>query len=269
MSNLPTKQTDFGELIRAGFQLFRANIGDIIGIVVIQVITLSALLLLVLSILFSLMAEQEYQQPGYGMLVVFILAVLVIFSICLIFPLAYIKKFQAQVDGESLKGKHALRHSLQYLKNLLLWSLLYSVIILYILFVIFLSRYSALFLVFSIPGFAGLIFFSMGIFLIVLDEFGPIAAAQQSYRLVRDNWWRTVLYLLSTSVTLLFVYLAIVIPITIVFTFMIWLVPLLIGALNIIYALLLSALLPLFIALLFPFYIDLKKSKSTDVKLVP
>lgn len=94
MSSLPTAPANFGELLLAGFRLFQTSIKDIIGIVALQVITMTTLLLVAISVLFNLMATSTEGLAGYGTLAAIILAVLVICSICLIFPVAISKNFK-------------------------------------------------------------------------------------------------------------------------------------------------------------------------------
>lgn len=141
---------------------------------------------------------------------------------------------------------------------MLFWLVVYSINILYLLLINTLAQHSVLLLPFAIPGFIFLVSLSMGPFLIVVEEHGAIEAIKQSYLLVRGRWWRTALYLIIASIITILIYLAISIPFSFIFAIISGANPMLIGALGIINSLVFCSLLPLLIALIFPFFCELK-----------
>jgi len=253
------------ELIIAGLGLFWHNLKNIIGLIAIQMITMSILLLFIVMILLNLMAESTPEQVGYGALLGVLVGIFICLSVCLVFPVAYLKKFMAAQSNETIATRVSLLHGLTYIKPLLIWFLIYFVIAGGLLLTLSLSQRSLLFFPLTIPGIIFLVSLCLSPFLIILEDQGPLQAIKQSHKMVWRQWWRTAGYLIVAGISVLLVFLAIALPFTFVFAILSAAIPLFIGALNIIYALILSALLPLFIALVYPCYLATKSHKQSIV----
>ncbi|MDH5408809.1 MAG: hypothetical protein OEZ33_08910 [Gammaproteobacteria bacterium] len=246
------------ELLFAGFKLFWANLKNIAGVIAIQMLTLSFLLLIVVIAILNLAADSTGDALGYGPLIGLLVGIYICLSICLIFPVAYIKKFHALDNNHAVETRVSLLQGLSYVKPLLIWFTLYFLILTYTLLMAALVQRSLIFLPLIIPGIVFVVSLCLSPFFIVHDDMTATSAIKQSHLTVWRSWWKMAGYLFIAIISVMLVYFSIALPFTFFFGILSAAIPLLIGALSLFNALILSALLPFLIALIYPYYLATK-----------
>ncbi|MDH5650937.1 MAG: hypothetical protein OEZ39_03580 [Gammaproteobacteria bacterium] len=238
--------------------MFRSSLRQIMSAISIQIITTIFMYLALLALIFNVLIQPDMQQPGIGLILFFVFFLLIVVGIMLIFPLIYIRKYQAHTLGETIKIRHIIQHSLPILRNFLLWTMGYIVII-YLVLLALLSKNTLMILLLFMPGLFALIAFSMSPFLLVLDSANLTVSLKGSLDMLKGNWLRTAIYLLLVYISLFVCYLLINQILVFFFQYILLVTPYADALLKVTNALLATALLPLFIALIYAYYIDLEK----------
>ena len=106
----------------------------------------------------------------------------------------------AILSGNSLRVGAAIAKGYQKIIPLIIWYILYGILV------------AIGFVVLIIPGLYLMVSLMFGVYAIVMEDLGPIAALKKSHELVKGNWWRTTGFLTVIMVILMVVYVAFLFP---------------------------------------------------------
>lgn len=245
MEHQPAIPQPIDDLLRHGFHLFRTGLKEILGILLLQTISILVLFVVLFSLTVSLLDNTAAIpfQPDFILCVV--LSSLVVLAIQLGFIATFTTKFWAIAHHTTTTAAHAYAVGIKKALPLLAWLITYLVLVSLGLVVLF------------VPGLLLMVSLFMGAALIIQDHYSVLAAIKASHQLVWPYLRRTLLYLfLSISITLA-IYFATIYPLGLFISYLTGDNPMLSGIFDLARYALIVMLVPLFVALIIPYYMEL------------
>jgi hypothetical protein len=204
--SLPEKPMDFGETIDTSFRIFGKNFIYIMKVSILfmlPLIAIGVISMLKLSSLFDMMMQISMQSSEptwsdmqnifrfYGVFMAFSL-------ISYIFMLAgkgaVAKAVESIIMGKELRAIDAIGFSLKKIFQIIVSAFVSSLMI------------TVGFIFCFIPGIIIAVYVSFILNTIVLDDFGAFGAIDQSFRMMKKNFWQVLLIILVLSLLYQFVY---------------------------------------------------------------
>lgn len=276
MFTLATEPQGVGRNLDSGFRLLFAGIGSA-ALLLVFMIVLDAILFVMLGADFFAMMEQiqtgQFPTSGMGKIALF---VVLLYTINIIFSNAMIAKYGAIAYGQEMTIGIAITVGLKKLLPVFAYAILYMLALLVSSIPLFI-----LMSIFPPPGTLAIIGMLIGIippmiisltlilgsYLIIIDDIGIFDALTRSHKLIWGNWWRTAMYLTIIIVIMLAIILAIEVTVGLLIGFIASIGP---GEGGMSYMIVLQAInqlvslafMPVMIALIIPYYHDLKLRKE-------
>ena len=249
MYNLPTQPLGIGKLLDSGFKLFFAGFKNILGLLGIQALlsiaVLGGLIMSILGIISS--NTPDAQDVMLSTIGIFVIAYSVL---SIVFYAGYIAKFNSTANGGSMGLGESLGTGFKKFFPIIFFSILYmlAVVIGSILLII--------------PGIILMISLSLGMYLIVTDNLGPIDALKQSHAYVWGNWWRTLLYISIAGIISMIIYFILLIPFGFIIGFLAQGDPMMLAMIDIMNQFLSFVITPFMVAMFLPLISDLRLRKQ-------
>lgn len=272
MFTLANAPQGIGRNLDTGFRLLFAGIGPAALLLVIMIVIDAILFVAMGSSFFVMMAQVENRQPptgGFGLAILFIFLITIIYLLC---NNAMTAKYGAIAYEREMSLGSAIATGARKIVPVLVYGILYMIVVavssapLAILMGVLQPHgiLAAVIVVLGIipPMILGLSLY-MGPYLIIIDNRGIFESLSASHRLVWGNWWRTALYI----TIILIIMLAVMFAIQFTFGLVIGLVANVGPAngnmsfmivLQVINQLVSMVFMPVVIALLIPYFHDLK-----------
>ncbi len=245
MERTPATPQSIDKLLATGFRLFRTGFRDILGILLTQTISVLALFVVLFSLTMSLYDNSSTTifQPRF--IIGLVMSSLLILAVQLAFIASFTAKFWACAHQTSISSAHAYAVGAQKALPLLAWLISYLLIV-----------WTGIIL-FVVPGLILAVSLFMGAALIIQDHYSTPAAIKTSHKMVWPYLRRTLLYLVLSAGATLIIYFVTLYPLGLFVSYITSHNPMLNGILDIARYALIVMLVPLFIALIIPYYMDL------------
>lgn len=245
MEQMPATPQTIDKLLESGFKLFKSGFKDILGILLTQTITMLVLFVFLFSLTISLYDNTSTDFFQTNFIVCLILSSLLILAVELAFIAAFTAKFWAIVHHSKITSTHAYVVGAAKALPLLAWLITYLLIVTTGLMILF------------IPGLVLIVSLFMGAGLIIQGHFSTIEAIKISHKLVWPYLRRTLLYLAMSALITLAAYFATIFPLGMFISYITNNNPMLSGVIDLARYALIVILVPLFVALIIPYYMDL------------
>jgi MFS family permease len=196
-----------GEMLDAGFRLFRHRFGTLLACVLVPMVPLTILATIIIASTtpdaFDPNAPQPTEDDEIGGLFAGLLIAFVLYGVAAALAVAAcFKTISAAYLGERATAGSSLRHGLRRFLPLVV---AYFVIAIP-------TGFLGIFWIFIIPGVVSIwlgVKWSMTFPAIVAEQAGPFRAMGRSWALTRKSWWRTFATLLVVGIIAVVIYLAI------------------------------------------------------------
>ena len=276
MFTLANEPQGIGRNLDNGFRLLFAGIGSAALLLLIMIIIDAVLFVVMGSGFFAIMGELEKgEMPagGFGLFFLFMALVTVIY---MLFNNAMTAKYGAIAYGQEMSLGSAIGVGARKIIPVLVYGILYILVMAVsslplIVLMALLHPQGLLAMVIIIigsipPMILGLSLY-LGPYLIIIDDKGIIESLSESHKLVWGSWWRTALYL-TIIIVIMF---AVMLAVQLTFGLLIGLVANVgpgdgkmsfLIVLQVVNQLVSLVFMPVLIALLIPYYHDLKLRKE-------
>ena len=246
MEQPPTTPQTVDRLLESGFRLFKTGFKDILGILLTQTISMLGLFVALFSLTISLFDNTSTTLFQTDFIVCLILSCLLLLAVELGFIAAFTSKFWAIIHNSKITSAHAYAVGAQKALPLLVWLISYVLLVATGLMILF------------VPGLVLMVSLFMGAALIIQEHFSTVGALKTSHKLVWPYLRRTLLYLVvSVSITLA-AYFATIFPLGMLISYITNNNPMLSGITDLARYALIVILVPFFVALIIPYYMDLQ-----------
>lgn len=245
--NQPSSHIDTQQLLATGFKLFKTGFREIWTILLTQTLSLLVLFVVLFGITISFFGGSSITTLPTEFVVSLFASILIILLVQLGFIASFTTKFWAIAHGHHSTSSHAYGIGIKKALPLLIWLLLYVLII-----------WTGLFLLF-VPGIILGTTLFMGAALIIQDHHSVPHAFRASHKMVWPYLRVTLFYLLVSAGITLGLYFITLYPLGLFLTYLTTNLPMLHGILDIARYALIVMLVPLFVALIIPFYMELLK----------
>lgn len=274
MFTLANQPQGIGRNLDNGFRLLAAGLGPIALLLLIMIVIDVILFTLFGAGMFTVIAQLQSGQMPAGGLAGFALFFLLFYIVNITFNNAMTAKYGSLAYGTDMTLGQAISTGLKKILPVFAYAILYALIIvaasipLMILIAVLPPQdvigFIAL-VIGMIPPMIVALTLIMGTYLIIIDDVGVFEAISRSHKLVWGNWWRTSLYFAVIMIILF----AVIIAIQLVFGL---LIAVLAGSagenmtfmitLQVVNQLVSMIFMPVMIALMIPYYHDLKLRKE-------
>lgn len=276
MFTLANEPQGIGRNLDNGFRLLFAGIGSAALLLLIMIIIDAVLFVVMGSGFFAIMGElQKGEMPagGFGLFFLFMALVTIIY---MLFNNAMTAKYGAIAYGQEMSLGGAIGIGARKIIPVLVYGILYMLVLAVsslplIVLMALLHPQGLLAMVIIIigsipPMILGLSLY-LGPYLIIIDDKGIFESLSESHKLVWGNWWRTALYL-TIIIVIMF---AVMLAVQLTFGLLIGLVANVgpgdgkmsfLIVLQVVNQLVSLVFMPVLIALLIPYYHDLKLRKE-------
>lgn len=241
----PVAPQSADKLMKNGLSLFIHGFKHILGILLIQTFSIVVLFVLLFSITISFYDSHSSDTVQLKFLISLILSSLFIVTVQLGFIASFTAKFWAIIHNTHITTRLAFKVGIIKSLPLLGWLVIYIAVVA-----------TGLMLLFA-PGLILMTSLFMGVALIIQNHLSPVEAIKISHRLVWPHLRRTMFYIFVSSCITLIVYLMTIYPLGLLITYLIADNPMLVGIIDIARYVLIVMLVPLFVALMIPYYMDL------------
>ena len=276
MFTLANEPQGIGRNLDNGFRLMFAGIGPAALLLVIMIVIEAVLFAVLGSGFFAMMGQMEKGQMPAGGLGMFALFMLLFTIVSMLFNTAMIAKYGAIAYGREMSIGAAIGVGARKLIPVFVYGILYVLAmgisaLPLILLMALLHPQGVLALIIMIAGSIPPMILSLslllGSYLIVIDDAGIIESLKRSHNLVWGNWWRTALYLTIMIVIMIAVMLAVQLS----FGLLIGLIShfgrenggmSIMIVLQVVNQLVAMVFMPVMVALIIPYYHDLKLRKE-------
>lgn len=276
MYTLASQPQGIGRNLDNGFRLMFAGLGGA-ALLLLILIVLDVILFVVFGAgVLGMLAQLEtgqLPQGGYGMFGLFIF---IFYVVNIMFNNAITAKYGAVAYAQDMSIGRAIGVGAKKIIPVFVFAFFYALILLvasiplFILIAIFPPQdiVGAIALIVGlIPPMILALTLIFGTYLIIIDDVGIFEAISRSHKLVWGNWWRTFLYLTILLVILIAVMLTIQITFGLIIGFVASSAP---GEGNMTFMIVMQALnqilslvfIPVMVALLIPYFHDLKLRKE-------
>jgi len=246
MDQAPAALQDTDKLLQTGLRLFKSGFRDILGILLVQTISMLVLIVILFSLTISLYDYTSTDFFQFNFIVSLGLSTLLILMVELGFIAAFTSKFWAIAHQTTITTSHAYRVGINKALPLLIWSLSY------------LSIVAAGLLLLFIPGLILMVSLFMGAALVIQDHYSTLGALKASYHMTWPYLRRTLFYLVISILLTITVYFATIFPLGMLLSYITNNNPMLSGVFDLAKYALIVMLVPLFVALIIPYYMDLR-----------
>lgn len=253
MEQPPATPQSIDKLLGAGFRLFKTGFKDILGILLTQTVTMLVLFVALFSLTISLFDNTSTNIFQTDFIICLILSSLLILAVELGFIAAFTAKFWAIEHQSKITSLHAYAVGAKKALPLLVWLITYMAIA------------STGLMILVVPGIVLMISLFMGAALIIQDHFSTVEAIRTSHKLVWPHLRRTLFYLVLSAVITLAAYFVTIFPLGMLISYITNNNPMLSGIIDLAKYALIVILVPLFVALITPYYMDLQvRLKNRD-----
>ncbi len=254
MGKTPATPQSIDKLLESGFKLFKTGFRDILAILLTQTISMLVLSVLMFILTISIFDLTSGNLIEANFISCVILSSLVILTVELGFIAAFTAKFWATAHNTSITCKHAYTVGVKKAFPLMIWLLIYLLVVSTGLMILF------------VPGLILMVSLSMGAALIIQNHLSPVEAIKISHKLVWPHLQRTLFYLFLAALITLTTYFVTIFPLGILISYITNQNPMLSGIINLARYVLIVMLVPLFVALIIPYYMDLLlRQKNKDL----
>ena len=240
------------ELLIKGFTLFKTGFRDILGILITQTFSLIALIVILFTISLSFYDNANLTSLPPKFIISILVSILIILFVQLGFIAAFTTKFWAIAHQKRISSTHAYRLGISKALPLLAWVLIYIVLV---------GIGLALFV---IPGLIIAAALFMGAALIIQNRYSTLGALKASYKMVWPNLQQTLFYIVMSAAITLTIYFLTLYPLGLLISYLTNSYPLLNGIFDIARYALIVMLVPLFVALIIPYYMEVLKLKHDE-----
>ncbi len=248
MYQLPTTPQGIGQLLDSGFKLFRAGFKNILGLLGVNLLANLAILGIFVSSLMALYSGGANPAAMLSGSAIMMFVGLMVVNIAA--TVGYTAKYFTVANGSSMGLGESITIGLRKFFPVVIWVLLY--------FLIIVLGFVAL----IIPGFIFMITLMFGMYIMVMEDVGPIAGIKRSHNLIWGNWWRTSLYITVVYIIAFIVLMLILVPVGILVAILAGGNPIVISSLDAVNQIISIIIMPFFIAMIIPYYNDLKLRKQ-------
>jgi len=232
------------ELLINGFKLFKTGFRDILGILISQTLSLIALFVVLFSLSMTFYGNGTINTLPTEFIFSVVISILIILLVQLGFIASFTTKFWAIAHHKSISSGQAYRLGIRKALPLLAWVLVYIIIV------------STGLMLFFIPGLILGVALFMGAALIIQDHHSPLDAFKASYKMVWPYLRQTLFYLFVSAGITLLIYFLTLYPLGLLLSYLTINYPMLHGILDIARYALIVILVPLFVALIIPYYME-------------
>lgn len=274
MFNLADQPQGIGRNLDNGFRLLMAGLGPAAILLLIMIVIDVVLFVVFGTGMLAVMSQiQAGQMPAEGF-VGFALFFFLFYLVNITFNNAMTAKYGSVAYGRDMSIGEAITTGLKKILPVFVYAIMYGLIVLVaaIPLIVLVSIFppdSAVGIVIMFIGMIPPMIFGLslilGTYLIIIDDVGIFEAIGRSHKLVWGNWWRTFLYL---SVIMI-IMIAVIVAIQLVFGIIISLIASGAGenmslmiTMQVVNQLTSMVFMPVMIALLIPYYHDLKLRKE-------
>ncbi len=254
MDSQPVTPQPIDKLLESGFRLFRSGFRDILRILIAQTLSMLVLFIVLFFITIALTANMSAHHLKAGVVITLTLSLLFVLAIQLSFIAAFTAKFWAISSNKNISCTHAYAVGIRKALPLLLWLVLYVLIVATGMMLLF------------VPGLILMVSLFMGGGLIIQDHISVIEAIRASHRMVMPCLRRTLLYLSIAVLITLLAYFVTVFPLGIFIAYLTSNQPMLSGIIVPVKYALIVILVPLFVALMIPYFKDLRLRQQIGFK---
>lgn len=266
MFTLASEPQGIGRTLDNGFKLFATGLKGVLGLMALLIL---AMVGLVLAMTFGPMMLFDPMTTSINTILTFVGVVyFIMLVIMLTIQNGIVAKYGTVSHGNRIGMGAALKIGLRKVVPVIIWYILYLILLAVASLPAIAVGYfmppneGVLNLVLVVLAAIPTIILSMslifGVYLIVLENIGPIAAIKMSHRLVWGRWWRTFLFFVIVSIIIFVIMLAITVPLGVVVGMVAGNNPILVAVLEMVVNILSLILMPLSIALMITYIHDLK-----------
>ncbi len=266
MFTLASEPQGIGRTLDNGFKLFASGLKGVLGLMALLIV---AMVGLVLAMTFGPMMLFDPMTTSINTILTFVGVVyFIMLVIMLTIQNGIVAKYGTVSHGNRIGMGTALKIGLRKVVPVIIWYILYLILVAVASLPAIAVGYflppneGVLNLVLVVLAAIPTIILSMslifGVYLIVLENIGPIAAIKMSHRLVWGRWWRTLLFFVIVSIIMIVIMLAITVPLGVVVGMVAGNNPILVAILEMVVNILSLVLMPLSIALMITYIHDLK-----------
>lgn len=232
------------ELLIKGFKLFRTGFREILGILLSQTLSLIVLAVVLFSITMLFYGSHTGGSLPTAFLISLVSSILIVLMVQLGFIASFTTKFWAIAHQRHISSSQAYHLGIRKALPLLIWVIIYLTVV------------AAGLLFFIVPGLILAVTLFMGAALVIQDHYPPMAAFKASYKMVRPHARQTLFYLFITTAITLLLYFLTLYPLGLFVSYLTSNYPILNGIFDIVRYTLIVMLVPLFVALVIPFYME-------------
>lgn len=245
MDQAPSEAQTADKLLAAGLKLFKTGFKDILVILLTQTISILALFIVLFTLTMSLYDSSSADFFQYRFIICLVLSSLFVLSVQLGFIAAFTAKFWAIMHGTRITTSHAYAVGFRKAIPLLAWLIVYVLIV------------ATGLMILVIPGLILMVSLFMGVALIIQNHYSTFEAIRISHKMVWPYLRRTLFYLVASVVITLAAYFVTIFPLGVFISYLTNNNPMLSGMIELARYALIVMLVPLFVAMLIPYYMDL------------
>lgn len=232
-------------LLLDGFKLFKMGFMDVLGILLSQTLSLIILFVGLFSITMSFYGHSTLTTLPVSFIISMVISILIILMVQLGFVAAFTTKFWAIAHQNKISSSQAYRLGIRKALPLLVWMVIYLLIV-----------WTGL-LLFFVPGLVLATSLFMGAALIIQDHHTCLGAVKTSHKMVWPYLRQTLFYIVVAAGITLGLYFVTLYPLGLFVSYLTSNYPMLNGILDIARYALIVMLVPLFVALMIPYYMAL------------